>query len=122
MTLDIACDQRLAFFKRPFVHSARRIMDVAVEKSTVIRIIHDLPDGGTRTFRNNAVNDALAFSHPSSGKAHIRRLQLQDTANKLLYIHLRYVKQKKPYLFKVLLSLTLCSNHKQSLAFKVHGF
>ena len=66
----IGFDQGLARFHRPFVHAGRGIMDVAIEKLSVIRIKHDLPDGRAGAFRNDAVNEALAFRHPRAGETH----------------------------------------------------
>ena len=64
-------DQRLAVLDGPFMHTPGGIMNVAIEKFAMIGIIHDLSDGRTGAFGDDAIDDAFAFGHPGSGKAHI---------------------------------------------------
>lgn len=46
-------------------------MYIALKKRPMIGIIHDLSNGRTGAFRNNAVHHAFTLGHPSAGKAHI---------------------------------------------------
>ena len=71
MILHIKADRFLTFVKRPLVHPTHCIMDIAVEKHAVIRIIHDLTNGRAGTFRHHAVHDTFTFGHPGSGKTHV---------------------------------------------------
>ena len=67
---DVPLDPGLARLNRPFVQAAGGIMDVAVEKRAMIRIIHDLANRRTGAFRHHAVDHAFAFRHPGAGKPH----------------------------------------------------
>jgi len=45
MVFDVIRDQWLAVFHRPFMHPTLCVMNIAIKKLSMIRIVHDLADG-----------------------------------------------------------------------------
>ena len=103
MSFDVGGDQRLALVHCPFVHTASGVMNVPVEEFAVVGIIHNLPDCRTRAFRNDAVDYAFAFGHPSAGKTHVLLSNLAQTgADYDVYvIDHQYVQRNPVYSMRV---------------------
>jgi hypothetical protein len=56
-------------------------MNVAIEELSMVRKVHDLPDGRAGAFRHHPVDDAFAFGHPGSWKTHAK-LPSKDNLHK----------------------------------------
>jgi len=76
LCLYILLDQGLAVGHGPFMQPLGGIVNIAIEKTAMVGIKHNLPDGRAGAFRHHPVDHAATFGHPGAGKAHARRLLL----------------------------------------------
>ena len=93
MRLYVLGDQRFAVFLAPLVQPVFSIVNITVKKAAVIRIKHDLTNGGTRTFGHNAVHHAFTFCHPCAWKSHTYTFVLNCSC--LYFISCGVMNQKK---------------------------
>src|SRR5690606_38398253 len=80
----IGLDPRLARLLAPLVQAVGRVMDVAVEKASVVGEEHDLADGRAGAFRHHAIDHAFAFRHPGAWKSHLARVSSSRRASGIL--------------------------------------